>query len=214
MYQADYKFSQHYLDILKDHFEGLNLTRIQKLELFHVEQFQDSIAPLERCKEFKKALEGTNLLIDIGFGGGFPILPLAYRCPEKIFVGFEGRGKKVAAVKKIAARLNLKNTSFFHRRIEEVEVDRPCVMTFRAVGKIQDCLRSLFLSAPCRICLYKGPNLEKKERGWWWEKKDWRLLEDTSFSVGHVSRRCIILENIHVPHGTFGKNLVKLSSFL
>ena len=214
MSQADYKFCESYLKILQGQFSGLNLTRSQNAALFHVEQFQDSIAPLEHSKRFRASLEEKKLLLDVGFGGGIPILPLAYRCPWAAFTGLEARGKKVRAVGEIAQQLGLKNTSFYHYRIEEIEVDLPCLITFKAVGGIEECLSKLCLSALCKIYFYKGPKLQEKEGPSWAQGSNWRAIEDIFFKIGDLSRRILAFENTNVPHGTTGKNLVKLSSLL
>ena len=213
MSQADFKFCQSYLGILKDRFSGLNLTRIQDLNLFHVEQFQDSLAPLEKSRDFQKSLDEKKLLLDVGFGGGFPILPLAFRCPSLTFMGFERKGKKVKAVKEIAGELGLSKVFLFHLPIEEVEIDVPCLITFKGVGSIRDCLRNVFFShSACEVFFYKGPRLEEKEGGVFQGNSHWKPHVDLSFDLEHTSRRLLSFKSRNVPHGTSRKNLVKLSS--
>ena len=111
------EFSRKYLSILNTQYRGLNLTRITEPELFHIEQFADSVAPLQR-PQFKRTLREKNLLLDVGFGGGFPLLPLAYCCPWMPCVGFEGKLKKWHAVQGIARELGLTNVTLFPHRIE------------------------------------------------------------------------------------------------
>ena len=206
-------FSKHYLKILKDQYSELNLTRIKDLEMFHVKQFQDSVGPLEQGQRFKKSLNQKKLLVDVGFGGGFPILPLAQRSPKKKFIGFESKGKKVKAVRDIAQQLGLGNVFLHHHRIEEVEMDVPCLITFKAVGSIKTCLDWLYLTERCEVYFYKGPQLEERE-GKELGDQNWKVIEDLSFSLEGLSRRLVAFENCHVPHGTMRKNLVKLSSLL
>ena len=213
MSQADFDFSRNYLKILEQQFSGLNLTRIQDLQMFHVEQFQDSLSPLEKCPGFKGFLKKEKLLVDVGFGGGFPLLPLAFRCPFVTFIGFERKEKKVLAVRTIAKKLGLSNVLLFHGSIEDISLDLPCVVTFKGVGPIKNCLDRVFpLESSCRVLFYKGPLLEEKEGGSFKECFSWELLEDVSFSLGHTSRRLLFFQNSHVPRGTKPKNLVKLSS--
>ena len=63
-------FSQKYLDLLTGEFAGINLTRIESPDEFFNKQIMDSVLPETHSEIFKKALEKTGLLIDIGFGGG------------------------------------------------------------------------------------------------------------------------------------------------
>ena len=217
MSQVGYKFSKHYLKILRDHYSGLNLTAIKDLETFHMEQFQDSVAPLTESGRFRDSLEEKRLLIDVGFGGGFPLLPLAALYPEGVFVGFEAKAKKVEAVREIAKKMGLSNVFLHHYRIEEIEIDLPCLMTFKAVASIGSGLQWPYLARRCELYFYKGPKLREKEGEWWREKRgeeEWGLIEDISFKVGPLSRRLVGFENLNVPCGTTRKNLVKLSSLL
>ena len=206
-------FSKLYLKILKEQYSGLNLTGIEDLEMFHVKQFRDSIAPLEEVQRFQHSLREKKLLVDVGFGGGLPILPLAYTSPREKFIGFESKEKKVKAVRDIAQQLGLGNVFLHCHRIEEIEIDVPCVITFKAVGSIQTCLNWLCLTQTCEVYFYKGPHLEKKE-GKELGDRNWKVIEDRSFSLEGLSRRLIAFENRHVPRGTMRKNLVKLSSLL
>src|SRR3954466_10046639 len=102
-------FSQKYLDLLTGEFAGINLTRNESPEEFYNKQIMDSVLPQEHSDVFKKVLDKTKILVDIGFGGGFPILPLAQANPDKKFYGFDARAKKAQVVSKIAQKLELKN---------------------------------------------------------------------------------------------------------
>ena len=206
-------FSKLYLKILRDQYSGLNLTRIEDLEMFHVKQFRDSMAPLEQGERFKNSLRQKKLLVDVGFGGGLPILPLAKMSPKERFIGFEAKGKKVKAVRDIVQQLGLHNVFLYHHRIEEIEIDIPCLITFKAVGSIKTCLDWLYLTKACEVYFYKGPHLEEKE-GEELGDQNWQLIEDLTFSLEGLSRRLVAFKNRHVPHGTMRKNLVKLSSLL
>jgi 16S rRNA (guanine527-N7)-methyltransferase len=134
------EFSKKYLDLLTGEFSGINLTRIQSEEEFYQKQIIDSVLPETESEIFKEELERTKILVDIGFGGGFPILPLAFNNPDKKFYGFDARAKKVEVVRKIADKLELKNVKLMHYKVEEIEFDKDAVVTFKAVGKVTDLL--------------------------------------------------------------------------
>ncbi len=212
------KLAQEYLGILKGELAGLNLTRILDEEDFYNKQIVDSLIPYENSKIFSKELKEKKLLIDVGFGGGFPLVPLAWKEPRYSFVGFEGKRKKADAVALICQRLELRNVRPMHRRVEEVLIDRDCVITFKAVGKIKDLLAKIFVQHGTNITafFYKGPGLDQLEdlNG----IKDWKQISDEFFDVPGTEKRRLMGFKV-VPHGTFiplglKKNLVNASDFL
>lgn len=205
-------FSKKYLDFLTGPLAGINLTRITDEDEFYFKQIYDSVIPLERCPIFKKLIDERLLVVDVGFGGGFPILPLAHTVPRGTFIGFEARGKKAQAVTQIAAHLGLTNAKLFHQRVEEVDFDRPCVVTFKAVGKIDEMLSLINPSAPTVVYFYKGPNWKELEDLGPIEPK-WKLIEQVDIEIPETEGRTILgFEWKNVPCGT--KRLVKLSNFL
>lgn len=208
------EFSQKYLDLLTGEFSGINLTRIESPEEFYNKQILDSVLPEINSQVFKKALEKTGLLIDIGFGGGFPILPLAFKNPEKKFYGFDARAKKVQIVSKIAALLKLSNVKLFHQRYEEVIFDRDVVITFKAVGKVSDLLPLLKTNKTLYVFFYKGPNfyeLEDIEA----LLDEWELIEEVTYDVEGTEGRVLLgFKNINVLRGTKTAKNIKFSELL
>jgi 16S rRNA (guanine527-N7)-methyltransferase len=210
-------FSVRYLHLLKTRFAGLNLTRILDDQEFYEKQVLDSILPYEQSTEFKEALDRTGVMVDIGFGGGFPLLPMAFHAPKAKYCGFESRGKKVDAVNEIAQELKLSNAKAFHNRAEEVLLDQPCVVTFKAVGTVMDYLPSLRVGTKdITVFFYKGPSYMEKEQPEF-EKKlapQWDLFVNQLLKVpGTEERRLVGFKPKNVPRGT-GKILVKLSDIL
>jgi 16S rRNA (guanine527-N7)-methyltransferase len=211
-------FSNAYLKLLKGELAGLNLTRILDEEEFYQKQIADSLIPYEQSKFFKEALAKVKVLIDVGFGGGFPLVPLAWQEPSYSFIGFEARRKKADAVALICQRLELPNVRPMHQRLEEVLIDRDCVITFKAVGKIKDMLSLVNIPRGTEVTVffYKGPQFDQLEDI---TKIDgWKMISDEFFDVpGTEKRRLIGFKN--VPRGTnisnlSKKNLVNASDFL
>ena len=196
------EFSEKYLNLLTGEFSGINLTRIEGPEEFYNKQILDSVLPEVHSEVFKKALEKTGLLVDIGFGGGFPVLPLAFKNPDKKFYGFDARAKKVQIVSKIAASLNLKNVKLLHQRFEEVIFDKDAVVTFKAVGKVSDLLPLLKTNRTLYVFFYKGPNFYELEDI---EKllDTWELIEEVSYEVEGTEGRVLLgFKNLNVLRGT------------
>lgn len=211
-------FSRNYLEILKTDLAGLNLTRILDEEDFYQKQIVDSIAPYEQSTLMQESLKKTNLLVDIGFGGGFPILPLAKTLPELRAVGFEARAKKAKAVMLIAQRLGLQNVKCFHQRFEHVFFDLPTTVTFKAVADITELLPQFRLAAPCEIFFYKGALVQDKEKVPE-NFKGWQLVKNEKIDVPGTDARYLIsyraTEKIIVPRGTKAdKELVNLSALV
>lgn len=207
------EFSEKYLNLLKGEFAGINLTRIGSPEEFYQKQIVDSVLPETHSAVFKRELERTKVLVDIGFGGGFPILPLAFTNPDKLFIGFDARAKKVEVVTKIADRLGLTNVKLKHMRLEEIDFDVDAVITLKAVGKVTDFLPLFRSSKTLHIFFYKGPNfydLEEIEP----ILKEWDVVEEISYDVPGTEGRVFLgFKNKKVLRGTMMPNAPKIIKF-
>lgn len=209
-------FSEKYLNLLTGEFAGINLTRITSPEEFYQKQIIDSILPETESKVFKNSLEKTKLMVDVGFGGGFPVLPLAYTNPDKKFLGFEARAKKAQVVQKIAARLGLTNVQLKHQRLETVEFDVDTVITFKGVGKVVDYLPLIKTSKTVYVFFYKGPNFYELEDIEEMIEKDWELIEEKAYDVPGTEGRLILgFKNRKVLRGTIQtEKIIKFSELL
>lgn len=208
------EFAINYLNLLTNEFKGINLTRIESPEEFYNKQILDSILPLEKSKIFSKELAKAGRLLDIGFGGGFPILPLAKVLPDIKFIGIDARSKKVEVVSKISELLGLANVTLKHIRIEEIIIDKPVIVTFKAVGKISDFLPLIKTSEKIIVCFYKGPNVYELED---FEsiEKNWEIIEEISYNLeGTEGRTFLIFKNKNVLRGTINNKLIKFSELL
>ena len=210
------EFAKKYLDLLTGEFAGINLTRIDSPEEFYQKQIVDSVLPETESKVFKNCLERTKILIDVGFGGGFPILPLAFTNPDKQFLGFDARAKKAQVVQKIADTLGLKNAKLKHQRLETVDFDVDAMITFKAVGKVADYLPLIRTNKTVYVFFYKGPNFYELEDIEDLLEKDWEMIEEKSYDVPGTEGRILLgFKNRKVLRGTMTtEKIVKLSSLL
>ena len=62
-------------------------------------------------------------IIDVGTGGGFPLLPLAILFPDTEFTGLDATRKKVDAVQRIVEKLQIPNVKLILGRAEELGHD-------------------------------------------------------------------------------------------
>jgi len=205
-------FSKKYLSLIKGPLAGLNLTRILSEDEFEIKQVKDSLLPFVEMKEVQSVFERVDCVIDVGFGGGFPILPLAEKYNNKKFLGFEARDKKVKAVSFIAKEMNLVNVEVYHERMENIEIDVNALVTFKAVTTIKNCLSMIKASQNVWALFYKGPSLKESEIGYI-DIAGWRLVKEKVVTIEGNVRHFVLYKN--VPRRTkqkLKKNLVKVSS--
>lgn len=209
-------FSIRYLNVLKTKLAGLNLTNILDPDEFYHKQILDSINPYLQSELFKSHVQKRGVVVDVGFGGGFPILPLAKLLPDIKFVGVESKRKKVDAVTLIAEELGLTNVKLVHSRLEDFLFDRPATITFKAVGTAKDYLPAIHRTTnDISVFLYKGPNfMELEGKDLPKLDKEWKLMENQEISVPGTQQRFLVsFQAQNVPRGT-SKSLVKLSELL
>lgn len=96
----------------------MNLTAITDMRGIIVKHIADSLKLLEHVKDTDRAL------LDVGCGGGFPILPCAiaasFRFRDLTLIGFDSTKKKVDHVNGCARELSLSNVSAVCGRAEEL----------------------------------------------------------------------------------------------
>lgn len=206
------KFTDFYLSFLKNELSGLNLTRITNRDDFFVKQIEDSVLPLQKINLMAKVIKETGYLIDLGFGGGFPILPLREVADSDIkILGVDARKKKVDAVRRISKSYKQKNITFVHSRIEDIVFDEASVFTIKAVGDINKILNLINCRKGSHAFFYKGKNLDELEPNYK-VNKGWKFIDEVKFFVGDYERIIVIFkksEDIIVD-----KTLVKLSQFV
>ncbi|MBP8824517.1 MAG: 16S rRNA (guanine(527)-N(7))-methyltransferase RsmG [Flavobacteriales bacterium] len=79
-------------------------------------------------------------VVDVGTGGGFPLVPLAILFPYSVFHGIDGIGKKVTAVQGVVQGLGLKNCTAEQVRSGEHKVKYDFIVS-RAVTTLPEFLR-------------------------------------------------------------------------
>ncbi len=208
-------FCEQYLEIVGTVYAGLNLTRILDPDEFRIKQYEDSLLPLRMSEHFKSLVAERDIIVDVGFGGGFPLLPLASEIGPKVFTGFEARGKKSKAVNDIAKRMGLDYVRTHHYRVEEILFDQSCLITFKAVGRIGDFLARINCTeaADVVVVFYKGPELLPDElKGF---PAGWEIYHQEKFMLEATEGRTFVYaKKKNVPRGTknsLSKYLVKLS---
>lgn len=146
-------------DAVLDENERINLTALREPEACWIGNVLDSLALLE----ILETLGAARSAIDIGTGGGFPLLPLATAMPDARFVGLDSTKKKIDAVRRIADAQGLTNVDLVAARAEDAARDpahreRYDLVTARAVADLSELLEyaSPFARVGGHIVLWKS----------------------------------------------------------
>jgi 16S rRNA (guanine527-N7)-methyltransferase len=151
----------------------LNLSAFRTAEHCWIGNVLDSVAFVDIAPTVlgRNWAEQKVRLLDVGTGGGFPLLPLAIVLPEALCIGVDAIRKKVDAVQRIAAELQLQNTQLICGRIEEL-AHKPefrgtfDMVTARAVAPISVLLEYMvpLLKIHGRCVLWKSKHIAEELR--------------------------------------------------
>jgi len=142
--------------------EELNLTAHRTFERCFWENVVDSLA----YNLVDINWNGLKVL-DIGTGGGFPLLPMGLMMPDTSFTGLDAREKKINAVLELASGMQFSNISGIAGRTEDLAHDalyreQYDVVTARAVASMPILLEwsSAFIKQDGYLLAWKGSQAE------------------------------------------------------
>lgn len=115
--------------------ERVNLISRKDFEHLYERHILHSLG-IAKVVVFKKG----SRIVDVGTGGGFPLVPLAVLFPHCTFHGIDGIGKKIAAVQGVIQGLGLTNCTAEQVRSEDHK-QRYDFMVSRAVTTLPEFLR-------------------------------------------------------------------------
>jgi 16S rRNA (guanine527-N7)-methyltransferase len=158
-----------YEDLLEVNQET-NLTRITSAEDFWIRHVADSLALAISAPE---VLRDPLKVADVGCGGGFPLLVLAWANPLLQITGIEARQKKAEFVAREIERLGLEQCQAVARQAREAarlpeHAGQYDLVLLRAVGTagdfLKECRGLLKPQQGARVIFYKTPQAIEKER--------------------------------------------------
>lgn len=203
------KFSNDYFDIISKELSGLNLTSLSSSSEIYQKQVLDSILPIDQIEILKETLNSADYIVDLGTGGGFPLLPIAKLFKNKRCIGIDARNKKLQAVLLIAKKLNLNNVQIIHSRFDSIIFNKPkIVFLVKAVGKTSFIIDQLKLEYPADIFFYKGLNFHELEIEEIEKLKNNKQLHAIyNVQIEGLENRYIVQCKLssNVPHGTILK---------
>lgn len=174
--------------------KSLNLSAIRDEEGVMIKHIQDSLTLLQTG-----LFTDQKLVIDVGTGSGFPLMPLAMNCPELRFVGIDSVRKKTVAVNEMLEQLACENAKVLRTRIEEYCGEQADLITARAVAYADTLLKwSLPLLKPGgHFLLMKQVNPEEKSVLLTFCKKhDLKLIQELNYQLfeGDIERVIYVIE--------------------
>lgn len=108
---------------------AINVISRKDIEELNVRHVLHSLAIAKACN-FN---DGARIL-DVGCGGGFPVIPLAIMFPKVQFTAVDSIGKKIRVVEAVAKALNLCNVNAINARAESLNNMRFDYVVSRAVA--------------------------------------------------------------------------------
>ena len=109
----------------------INLSAFRTPEHCRIGNVMDSVAILDAFSEAE--WKSVSAILDIGTGGGFPLLPLSIALPSTKLVGIDSTGKKIDAVKRIVSSLQVQNAELHAGRLEDLARDEKFAESFDMV---------------------------------------------------------------------------------
>lgn len=104
------------LQVFLEENQKLNLSAFRDEESIWIGNISDSVVAMD-LELFQRE---NQTILDIGTGGGFPLLPLSICQPKCHFVGLDSTQKKIDAIERMRQALNLQNMSLLCGRTEEL----------------------------------------------------------------------------------------------
>lgn len=147
------------IDLFLDRNSKINLSAIRDADGVWEKHILDSLELTTRI-DVDDGLQA----LDLGTGGGFPLLPLATVYPNVQWTGIDARKKKVEAVNQMIVTLWLQNVHAIWGRIEEHKEKYDLIVTRAVAYADQLFSRSLpHLRAGWLIAMYKMFTSEEDE---------------------------------------------------
>ena len=114
----------------------MNLTNITEEKEFAIKNILDCVLPM-------KIIPANAMVLDIGAGAGFPSIPLKIMRPDLDIVMVDSLNKRINFLKTVIQKLELKNISANHMRIEDYAVnnkEKYDIVVARAVARLNTLL--------------------------------------------------------------------------
>lgn len=179
-----------FMDLVLEKNKTVNLTSITSKNDFIQKHLIDSLTAL-------KYISDNSNLLDLGVGGGFPLIPLACVKSSCFFTGIDSIGKKISFLQDTSKNLNLNNTKFINARIEDLNYLKESFdyITARAVGHLGLLLELTipFLKIGGKFIAYKTNESELEFLQKELNILNCKLLHVDKFNLPNGDNRCLLI---------------------
>jgi len=187
---SDYKLNKlnKYLYLLNVWQEKFNLISIKSVEFIWDRHVLDSYQIL-------KIIGNNKTIIDIGSGAGFPGIVCAI-CSNNHFTLVESNKKKITFLNEVKNKINLKNISIHHSRIENLKTNKNFdFISARAVSSLDNLMKlsKNFLKNNTKCIFLKGKTFNKEIQK---AKKKYFFDIRCVRSITDINSRVLVINNI------------------
>lgn len=186
-----------YHQLLREHNEKLNLTRVHNFANMVIKLYADSMLP-------GTLMALPSPLLDIGTGPGMPGIPLKILRPDLEVILAESRGKRAEFLRKAVETLGLRKVSVVDRSIGPHFEEAVSGVITRAVEEVSATLERVTgcLAEGGLAVFMKGPNCDA-EVSFAIEHHagEYELVEDRAYRIGKtdLDRRLVVFRRLTAP---------------
>lgn len=187
----------HYMQLLLEWNEKINLTAITEPEEIILKHFVDSMT-------IASYIEKNTKLIDVGTGAGFPGIPLKIIREDIEITLLDSLNKRVNFLKEVIEQLGLNQIKAIHSRVEEIGKDNNYRETFdyatsRAVANLSTLAEYLIPLVKIQGCCIsmKGPNIEEE-------------IQQSKKAISILGGKIEKIEKFQLPRSDIDRNIVMI----
>ena len=174
-----------YYQLLQEHNEELDLTRIKRFEDIIIKHFIDSIYLIKLC-------DMPTPLLDIGSGAGFPGIPLKIMIPDLPIILAEPRHKRVSFLNEVIEALNLGDVEIYPHMVTPGSFFKVNGVITRALESVDKTLSRIshFLPRGGTAILMKGPAVDTELGSISDENlQNFEMIQDSGYTLPGTSYR-------------------------
>lgn len=210
--QNQEKFKTLY-SLYEEYNSHTNISAIRNEAEVIEKHFLDSLEILDH-----QSFKAGDLGLDLGSGGGFPVLPLAIVLPEVNFVALDGTAKKTKFITMVKEKLNLTNLTiltgraevFAHEEEYREKFDFVLVRAFSKLNILFE-LASGFLKPKASLFAYKSFPIDDEEKEAKKSAKETAISLKARFLV-HADRQILQYKKIAALSASLPREFAKIKS--
>ena len=184
-----------YMKLLLDWNEKINLTAITDADDIILKHFIDSITII-------KYIDGTEKIIDVGTGAGFPGIPIAIIMPNSKITLLDSLNKRILFLNEVIKELDLKNIETIHSRAEDAGKnikfrEQFDIAVSRAVANLSTLSEYLmpFVKLKGKMICMKGSNIEEE-------------TNNAKFAIKKLGGKIVLIDEFCLPNAEIKRNVV------